>query len=141
MKKSEVIEKYEHEIIEEMKDAYRCCLNTDGDCTEQIWIWEDGEIEVLFNVRPNTGVLVPRAGEDRQLFYVLTVDEISSNFSIWDTTCEPEPDDENEAEKMKQELMQDILDEYDPYIQFDEVLAEAKWEENNTEEIQKIFNF
>jgi len=134
MKRSEVIEKYEDKIIEEMRSAYDYCIGTEGRATEQIWIWDDGEIETICDVKPNTGWLKAKECEDRQLFYVLEVDGVNQGFSVWDTTCEPKPEDEEEAEAMKQELLQEMLDEYDPYVQYNETLEEAKRQEEEAEE-------
>ena len=110
MKRSEILTRYYNEILSSMIDHYRTVLECDGRIEYAIYIWEDGEIEILERVQGDNSWLQARDAEPRVLFYAVTVS--SPNFYAWGCTDEPRPDDEDAAEAMRQEIIDWIVDEY-----------------------------
>ena len=112
MKKSEIIKKYEDKIIETMIEYYEAIVRYNGRVEYALYIWEDGEIEVLEKTSGDNSWLQAKDWEERELFYVTTV-KVDSSFNIWDGAGGISiPEDEDEAEKMEEELIENLVDEY-----------------------------
>ena len=110
MKRSEIITQYSNAIKEAMIDRYQVVLECEGRIQYKIYVWEDGEIEMLEGCQGDNTYLQPKSGESRELYYVTTIS--SPCFYAFDYTDDPEPDDETEREKMRKEIIDYLVDEY-----------------------------
>lgn len=110
MKKSEIISKNRKAIIDAMADRYQVVLDSDGKIQYQIYIWEDGEIEMLEGAQGDNSYLQPKSGEPRDLYYIATVS--APCFYAFDYSDEPEPEDETEREAARQEIIDYLVGEY-----------------------------
>lgn len=72
MKTSEVLRKYRDELIESAMNLYRLVLEYEGRIKYLLYIWDDGEIEVLEDVCGGNSFLRANSGESRSLHYVDT---------------------------------------------------------------------
>ena len=112
MKKSEIIKKYEDKIIEAMVEYYEAIVRYNGRVEYALYIWEDGEIEVLEKTSGDNSWLQAKDWEERELFYVTTV-KVDSSFNIWDGAGGISiPEDEDEAAEMEEELIDNLVNEY-----------------------------
>ena len=112
MKKSEIIKKYEDKIIEAMVEYYEAIVRYNGRVEYALYIWEDGEIEVLEKTSGDNSWLQAKDWEERELFYVTTV-KVDSSFNIWDGAGDISiPEDEDEAAEMEEELIENLVNEY-----------------------------
>ena len=112
MKKSEIIKKYEDKIIETMIEYYEAIVRYNGRVEYALYIWEDGEIEVLEKTSGDNSWLQAKDWEERELFYVTTV-KVDSSFNIWDGAGDISiPEDEDEAAEMEEELIENLVNEY-----------------------------
>ena len=112
MQRSEVINRYETEIIEAMIEYYEEVIRYNGRVEYALYIWEDGEIEVLEKTSGDNSWLQAKDWEERELFYVTTV-KVDSSFNIWDGVGGISiPEDEDEAAEMEEELIENLVDEY-----------------------------
>jgi len=73
--------------------------------------------------------------EMRRAYY--SVCKAHGNFSIsiyvWESCPDPKPEDEEEAEKMEEELLQEVVDWYDPETVLDAEIEQAKQDEEMEE--------
>lgn len=120
MKRSEIITKYYDKIRESMIDHYREVVSADGRIQYSIYIWEDGELEYLYEVQGDNGWLQPRDMEPRELFFVCTISE-SPSFDIWDYSDVGMPEDEVEQEAMREEIIDWLVDGYKDIV--DDILG------------------
>lgn len=110
MKKSEVLKAYRDSIAESMVEHYRAVLESEGRIEYKIYIWDDGELEVMEEVQGSNDYLVAKDWETRTLHYVATID--SPCFDPWDYTEEDKPDDDDERETMEQDIINYLVSEY-----------------------------
>lgn len=132
MEKSEIITKFRKEIAEAMTDRYQVVLESEGRIQYKIYCWEDGEIEMLEGCQGDNTWLQPKSGEPRELFCIATVS--APCFYAFDYTDEPEPDDDDEREKMRGEIIEYLVDEYrreGVSDALDAILDEAEQEEED----------
>jgi len=126
MKKTEAIEKFRKEIRDEMVDRYRKVLECNGQIQYQIYVWEDGEIEVLPGPQGDNSYLKAKDLEPRQLFYICTIKE--PFFDPWDQADHAAPDDEDERDAEEAEIIDWLVDEYAENVSdlLDQIIREAK---------------
>lgn len=126
MKQSEAIEKYQREITDELVSCYRIVLNYYGRIQYKVYVWEDGEIETLQGVQGDNSWLQPRSAEPRKLFYVCTVD--APCFDPWDFADHAAPDDEDEREAERKEIIDYLVGEYEHNVSevIETAIEEAK---------------
>ena len=132
MKKSEIIAIYQNEIASAMMDHYRYILECNGRIQYEIYIWEDGELEFLETVPGDHVWLQPRDAEPRALYHVCTVAE--PGFDPWDCVDHDAPEDEEERETERQEIISYYMKKYEEEKIPDTlyaVVTEAKKEEVN----------
>lgn len=129
MKKSEVMVMYREKIIDTMVEYYEYVLNCNGRIQYTIYIWEDGEIEILEEVQGGNSWLKPREMETRELFCVCTID--CPFFDPWDCTDHSAPDDEEGREAERKEIIDWLVDEYKANVDdvFNEILTMVEEEE------------
>lgn len=123
MNRTDVIEKYKNEIIDTMVEYYEATLRFSGRVEYDLYIWEDGEIEMLETVSSSNSWLKPEEWEQRELFYVLTV----RGFNVWDSCDEEKPEDETKAEEMEDIMISELVHEYkneQVYIDFESAVEE-----------------
>lgn len=108
MKTSELIRANYDRIIDCMLARYRCSMECNGRTIYQIYIWDDGELEVNETVPGSHDWPAPREGSSHDLHYILDV----QGFNPWDIADCREPDDEEEADAMRQELIDMAVDSY-----------------------------
>ena len=101
----DIVTKYEDKIVKEMIDCYRRVLEYNGNIEYKIYIWEDGEIEILETLNGSRGWLQPKECEPRKLYYITTVK--SPGFDPFDCIAECIPEDEDEQEKLREEIIDD----------------------------------
>lgn len=112
MTRYEIIKKYEDKIIETMVEYYEAVVRYNGRVEYALYIWEDGEIEVLEKTSGDNSWLQAKDWEERELFYVTKV-KVDSIFNIWDGAGDISiPEDEDEAAEMEEELIENLVDEY-----------------------------
>lgn len=100
------------ELEEEMKRCYRECLESRGRLMYKIYIWSDGEIQTLEDFQGSHTYLVAKDYEDRTLTEVTTIEE---PFFNWRDFCpDTVPEDEEEAEKLCEETIDWLCDDYYP---------------------------
>ena len=130
MKRSEAIEKYYDKIKADMVELYRSVIECDGRIQYTIYVWEDGELEHLEQPQGGNSWLQPRDCEPRELFCVTTID-VGPGFDIWDCSERGAPDDEDERETMRNEIIDWLVDEYEANVEelLDSIIEETKhWE-------------
>ena len=133
MKDSEIIRKFSDVIAAEMVSRYRSVLECAGRVQYQIYIWEDGEIEVLPGPQGDNSYLKAKDYEPRTLVYVRTIS--SPFFDPWDYTDESAPDDEDERDATEQEIIDWLVDEFRNSTDdiLDSVIEEVEREEEMDE--------
>ena len=129
MKRSECIMKYYDDISAAMVEHYRLVLGCNGRIQYKIYIWEDGEIESLQGVQGDSDWLQPRDGEPRELYYVCKVD--SPHFDPWEISDSVAPEDDEQAEAERKEIIDQCVDDYESGIDgiLSMILEDAKREE------------
>lgn len=110
MKKSEVIKRYYGDIRDAMVERYRTVLECSGSVQYKIYVWEDGEIECQEGPQGDNAYLAPRSGEPRDLYYIGTI--AAPYFDPWDLSDHAAPDDEDERETERREIIDWAVDEY-----------------------------
>lgn len=110
MKTSELIRKHAETIKDTMVARYKTVLECNGSVQYKIYIWDDGEIECQEGPQGDNSYLVPRSGEARDLYYICTVS--APFFDAWDLTDHAAPEDENERETERAEIITWAVDEY-----------------------------
>lgn len=130
MKRSECITKYYKDIAAAMVERYRTVLECDGRIQYKVYIWEDGEMECLQGVQGDNSWLQARDCEPRELFYVCKID--SPCFDPWDYSDHSAPDDEEEREAERKEIIDYLVGEYETNISdvLDVVIEEAERDES-----------
>ena len=81
MKNYEIISNNYAEILDAISVSYRDALESDGSMKYAIYVWEDGEIEILPKTNGDNTYLVPKECEPRQLVYVMTVGGYNCRYS------------------------------------------------------------
>lgn len=109
MKNSEIMTTYYDKILEAMTQNYADVIRSRGRIQVSVYIWSDGEIETLTDAQGSSMRLYPREMETRTLVPVATLE--APCFDIWDFSNDPKPEDEEEAEKMEEELIDWYLSE------------------------------
>ena len=130
MKRAEIITTYRKQIEQEMVTCYRAVLESNGRIQYGIYIWEDGEIELLEGAQGDNTWLQAKDWETRKLFPVITI--ASPYFNAFDFTDDPEPEDDSEKETARQQIVDYLVDEYEregASDALDAVLSEAEWED------------
>lgn len=129
MKRSECITKHSGDIAETMVNRYRTVLESEGRIQYKIYVWEDGEIECLEGVQGDNAWLQPKDREPRELFYVCTID--SPCFDPWDYTDHAAPDDEDEREAERAEIIDYLVNDYEENVSdiLNAIIKEAETEE------------
>lgn len=110
MKKSELIRENWDKLSEQMIWCYEQVIRSYGRIEYQIYLWEDGEIELLQGPQGDNSWLKPRDAEPRELYYICTVD--APFFDPWDLSDHGAPDDEEEKEREYEEIIAWCMDEY-----------------------------
>lgn len=103
MKRSEVIKNNKESLMNAMIECYQDILEFGGDCQYKIFIWDDGELELLFGPQGDHSSLAAHEMEPRELYYVCTISE--PHFDPWDCTDHSAPEDEAERETEKKEII------------------------------------
>ena len=134
MKHSEIIHKYYNEIAAAMVEKYRDVVECDGRIQYQIYIWEDGELEYLQDVQGGNSWLKARDAEPRQLVLVDTID-VGPGFDVWDYSESGKPDDDDEAEQMRDEIIDWLVESYEEgvYDRLDGIIKEFEQAERYEE--------
>ena len=129
MKRSEAITQHREAIAKEMIEDYRIVLNASGRIEYKIYIWDDGEIEYMQVPQGDTGYLVPRDAETRDLFFVTTV--ASPYFDPWDVADHAAPDDKDVREAERKEIIDYMVDEYTSNLSdlIDQIIEGAEQDE------------
>ena len=129
MKRSEAILKYQDKIKEVMIDRYFSVIDCNGKIQYKVYVWEDGEIEYLEGPQGDNSFLQAKDREPRKLFYVCTVD--SPCFDPWDYSDHSAPDDENEREAERSEIIDYLMDSYKENLsdKMDTIITEAQQDE------------
>ena len=127
MKRSEIISKYRDSISDTMRVLYRSVLESDGRIQYKLYVWEDGELELLEEPQGGNDDLQPRRHEPRELFYVDTITEGNP----WDYVNDSVPDDDDERDKYYNELLDFLAGSYHFGLpgRIDDIIAEAEREE------------
>ena len=129
MKKSEAIKKYWENIKKQLPDLYRAVLDSDGRIQYDVYVWENGEVQILEDVQGSTAYLKPKDMEPRELFYVTRIE--LPNFDPWDYSDHATPDDPEEREAERSEITYWLLEEYSRNLPdlLDSILTGAEQEE------------
>lgn len=130
MKRSEIISQYADEIKAAMADSYRSVLDCNGKVQYRIYVWDDGEIRTLEGVQGDNGYLVAGDAADRKLYFVCTVSE--PFFDPWDSTDHAAPDDEEQREAERQEIIAWCMEAYEANMNdiVAQIINDAKEEES-----------
>ena len=110
MKKSELIRTHRAVLIDTMVDRYHTVLECGGSVQYKIYLWSDGEIECQEGPQGDNGWLQARDAEPRDLYYVTTV--AAPFFDPWDLADHAAPDDEDERETERREIIEWAVDDY-----------------------------
>lgn len=110
MKKSEVIEQNRDKIMEEMAREYLDVLECGGRIQYSLYIWEDGELEILEQAQGDNTWLQPKDWVTRKLYGVTEVSE--PNFDPWDSWDTTPPEDEKERDEALETILDWYMDEY-----------------------------
>lgn len=109
MTKIEAITNHRDAIANEMIDRYRAVLEADGTIQYRIYLWDDGEIQSMEQVQGDRTWLESR-DSGRRLYYITAID--APCFNPWGSADCPAPDDEDEREAMRQEIIDWCVDQY-----------------------------
>lgn len=133
MKKSELIKKCYTEIKAEMIDRYETVLKCGGRVQYKIYVWSDGELEVLEQPQGDHSYLAPRDAEPRELVYVTTV--AMPYYNPWDCADHSAPDDDAEREAEEAELIEYEMEAYRGNVEsvLDDIIDDAEREERYEE--------
>jgi hypothetical protein len=134
MKNSEAIRKYYDTIRDALLDCYRTVLECNGRIQYKVYVWEDGEIERLEAPQGDTGWLQAREYEPRKLFYVDLID--APFFDPWDYSDVGKPDDDAEAEALRQEIIDYLVESFEADVddRLDHIIQNAEEAEKYMEE-------
>lgn len=130
MSKIEVIENNREALAKEMVECYHAILKSGGGIRYDIYIWSDGEIEPLQLTSSGNGWLQAKESESRELYFVGTVKIDEFYFDPWDCYPDPKPEDEEEAEKIEEEIIDECVEDFDPDEIIDEAIAQAEYDED-----------
>jgi len=108
MKRSEALKKYAAVITEKLPALYRETMESFGRVQYAVYVWEDGELQILEQVHGDNSYLIPKDGEPRELFYICTI----SGYNVWDTFSDSVPDSEAEKADMEAGLIDDQVQNY-----------------------------
>ena len=130
MRLSEAIRTYYDDIREELVNSYRIVLESDGKLQRSVYVWEDGEIEVLEDVQGSNSWLQPRRMETRKLFFVKCVAEPCF---CWCDLCNEEsiPDGEEERETLHRDAISWAVEDFEERLDdlLDTIIKSAKLQE------------
>lgn len=141
MKRSEVIKCNIKQLADHMCELYRTVLEYYGRIEYKVYIWSDGEVEVLEDVQGSSTYLKANDGETRDLYYVTTVS--APLFDPWDFTDHAAPDDETEREAERKEILDFMEYEYRNERVSDilsDVIEQAESEEAQEEEYDRYMS-
>lgn len=129
MTKAEIIGKYYDRIAEALPEKYRRVLESNGREQCDVYIWEDGELECLWEAQGSTSWLKPKDCEPRMLYFVWRIS--APGFDPWDAADHSAPDDEAQREAERAEIIGCLTDEYKANVGdvMDAILQEAKQED------------
>ena len=129
MKRSEALTRYYNKLTTSMVDHYRTVLECGGRIQYGIYVWEDGEIEILEDVQGGNSWLQARDYEPRELFYVCTIE--SPCFDPWDYADDSAPEDESARESEEANIIDWLVDEYESNASeiLDIIITEAERDE------------
>lgn len=131
MKCSEFIEAHREELEQHVKEVYRKVLEYAGRMQCSIYIWSDGELRDHWDVQGGNSWLEPRPAETRSLYFVYTIREVGG-FRFEDyMDHDPEDDEREDAER---EVIDWLVDEYDPSSIIDYAVLDAEEYEKFVEE-------
>lgn len=106
-----VLERFRDKIEEELVRCYRAVLESDGKIQYRVYIWDDGEIKTLEQIQGDNSYLVANPLEGRKLYHVETVS--APCFDPWDYTVDSRPDDDDEADRVRSEIIDYLVEEYE----------------------------
>lgn len=129
MKESEIISTYRDSIEARMVELYRSVLNSDGRIQYKLYIWDDGQLDVLEEVQGGNSYLQPRELEPRSLVFIAKIDH--PYFDPLDYTDDFRPDDEDEREEWEVEIIDWLVSEYKNHVSevVDEIISDREREE------------
>lgn len=129
MKKTEIILANYAAIVAAMIEHYQTVIACEGRLQYDIYIWSDGELDILEQFQGGNSYLRPVDGETRNLYYVTTVGGQLCN--IWDLAWETPPEDPDELKTAEEEITAWLLDEYRNNIDdvMDRIIEDAKLED------------
>lgn len=114
MTSSEIILKNSEKLKEKMVELYRSVLNCSGEIQYKLYVWEDGVIQYLEGAQGDNSRLYAKSWEARKLVYVDTIEY--PFFNVWDNVPDGMPDDPAEAEQVKQETIDWLVDGYEETV-------------------------
>ena len=131
MTKSEVISANIDKLAAAMVERYRNVLESNGRMQYKIYIWEDGELEIMQSVQGDHSWLQPRDAEPRALYYVTTISE-APGFNLFDAGGVAEPEDDAERETAEAEIIDWLMDRYKENlpVTLDAILEDAEREDD-----------
>ena len=106
MKTSTLIETYREELAQAMIEAYRTVIRCDGRIQVSLYMSDDGSITTYEAVQGDRSWL---ANPDLRC---ITIVSVSPSFSIWDASEAGEPDDPQEAQSLRDEIEEFLMDSY-----------------------------
>lgn len=110
MTSSEIIKRSFWDLKEKMIELYRSVLNCSGEIQYALYVWEDGEIQYLEGVQGDNSRLYANNSETRKLVYVDTIEY--PFFDVWDNVPDGKPEDPEEAEHVKHETIDWLVEQY-----------------------------
>lgn len=128
LSQSECIEKYAEQIRHEMMKCYRKVLEADGRIQYKIYVYSDGEVLAVEQVQGDIMYLYPNDWEQRQMYFVLTVDAPFVN--VLEEAGVTPPEFEEDLEEARRDAIDWLVDEYESdgaEEHLNSVLREAEW--------------
>lgn len=120
-----LVESKREEIEATMQECFESVLEANGANQFTIYLWDNGDIQVLEDVQGSHSRLVPREGYDHELFKIVT---ISIPCFDWRDYCSehiPDADDEPEAyEQLREDTIEWYKEDYNPSELLDEILRD-----------------
>lgn len=129
MKSSEIIKANYGKISESMFERLRTVYECGGRIQYAIYVWEDGELEIMQQAHGDSSWLEAKESETRALVYVGTVK--APNFDPWAVTDEPKPEDDAAREEAEAEIINWVMDGAEQYV---DAIIEERIEELERED-------
>lgn len=125
MTKAEVLSINRERIKDALTSAYEGVLIFEGSIQYAVYIWEDGEIVLYEQAQGDHSYMIPREMETRALYYIDTIG--GSPINLWDCANEAPPEDADERQRMEDEIIAWLVDEYrqDLDERMDQLIDEA----------------